>query len=60
MEPSSPFLEANGLDAEDSSLIFAPEIASGGKGRVFINNQPATVSVLKQIAPHLAVVHAQK
>ena len=35
------------------------EIATGGKGRVFINNQPATVAVLKQIAPHLAIVHAQ-
>src|SRR6266850_5077215 len=52
-------LESNGLDAEDSSLIVRREIGSGGKGRVFINNQPATVSVLKQIAPHLAVIHAQ-
>ena len=52
-------LESNGLDAEDSSLIVRREISSGGKGRVFINNQPATVSVLKQIAPHLAVIHAQ-
>jgi len=26
---------------------------------VFINNQPATVAVLKQIGPHLAVIHAQ-
>ena len=52
-------LENNGLDAEDASLIVRREIASGGKGRVFINNQPATVAVLKQMAPHLAVVHAQ-
>ncbi len=52
-------LESNGLDAEDASLIVRREIAPGGKGRVFINNQPATVSVLKQIAPHLAVIHAQ-
>ena len=52
-------LESNGLDAEDVSLIVRREIAPGGKGRVFINNQPATVSVLKQIAPHLAVIHAQ-
>ena len=52
-------LESNGLDAEDASLILRREIASGGKGRVFINNQPATVSVLKQIAPHLAIIHAQ-
>lgn len=52
-------LESNGLDADDSSLILRREIALGGKGRVFINNQPATVSVLKQIAPCVAVIHAQ-
>jgi DNA repair protein RecN (Recombination protein N) len=52
-------LETNGLDAENGSLILRREIAPGGKGRVFINNQPATLAVLKQIAPHLAVIHAQ-
>jgi DNA repair protein RecN (Recombination protein N) len=52
-------LENNGLDSEGSSVILRREIAAGGKGRVFINNQPATVAVLKQMAPHLAVVHAQ-
>ena len=52
-------LETNGIDAEDSSLILRREIAAGGKGRVFINNQPATVAVLRQIGPYLAVVHAQ-
>lgn len=52
-------LETNGLDAENGSLILRREIAPGGKGRVFINNQPATVAVLKQIAPHLSVIHAQ-
>src|SRR6195256_4652 len=52
-------LETNGLDVEDASLIVRREIASGGKGRAFVNNQPATLAVLKQIAPHLAVIHAQ-
>ena len=53
-------LEANGLDeSDDGSLILRREIATGGKGRVFINNQPATVSVLRLLAPHLAVIHAQ-
>ena len=52
-------LQANGLDAEDEVLILRREISAGGKGRVFINNQPATVTVLKQLAPHLAVIHAQ-
>jgi len=26
---------------------------------VFVNNQPATVAVLRQLAPHLATIHAQ-
>jgi DNA repair protein RecN (Recombination protein N) len=53
-------LESNGLDeSEDGSLIVRREIAPGGKGRVFVNNQPATVAVLRQLAPYLAVIHAQ-
>jgi len=52
-------LEENGIDAEDDSLILRREIAATGKGRVFINNQPATVAVLRQLAPHLATIHAQ-
>ncbi|MGC2611578.1 MAG: DNA repair protein RecN [Candidatus Sulfotelmatobacter sp.] len=53
-------LEHNGLDeSEDGSLIVRREIAAGGKGRVFVNNQPATVAVLRLLAPHLATIHAQ-
>jgi DNA repair protein RecN (Recombination protein N) len=52
-------LEENGLDAESDSVILRREIVVGGKGRVFVNNQPATVAVLKQLAPYLATVHAQ-
>ena len=53
-------LEANGLDeSDDGSLILRREIAAGGKGRVFVNNQPATVAVLRLLAPYLAIIHAQ-
>ena len=52
-------LEANGIDSGESQLILRREISAGGKGRVFVNNQPATVTVLRQLAPHLAVIHAQ-
>jgi DNA repair protein RecN (Recombination protein N) len=52
-------LSENGLDDEGGSLILRREIAAGGKGRVFLNNQPATVAVLKRLAPHLATIHAQ-
>jgi len=52
-------LEENGIDAEGTEIILRREIMAGGKGRVFVNNQPATVTVLKQLAPELALVHAQ-
>jgi len=52
-------LEANGIDAEGAEIILRRDILANGKGRVFVNNQPATVAVLKQLAPELALVHAQ-
>src|SRR5579863_2076539 len=52
-------LEENGIDAEGDEILLRREIMSGGKGRVFVNNQPATVAVLRQLAPELALVHAQ-
>jgi DNA repair protein RecN (Recombination protein N) len=52
-------LEANGIDAEGDEILLRREIAISGKGRVFVNNQPATVAVLRQLAPELALVHAQ-
>jgi DNA repair protein RecN (Recombination protein N) len=52
-------LEANGIDSAGNDVILRREILSTGKGRVFVNNQPATVTVLKQLAPELALVHAQ-
>src|SRR5579859_5616584 len=42
-------LEENGLDSGGAEIILRREIQSGGKGRVFINNQPATVAVLRQL-----------
>lgn len=53
----SRVLEENGIDEDDSDVILRREIAA--KGRVFVNNQPATVALLKQLAPHLASIHAQ-
>ena len=52
-------LEENGIEPEAGELIIKREIAAGGKSRVFINNQPATVALLKQLAPQLASIHAQ-
>ncbi|HKT24301.1 MAG TPA: DNA repair protein RecN [Terriglobales bacterium] len=50
-------LDENGLESASEELILKREI--GTKNRVWINNQPATVSVLRQLAPELAAIHAQ-
>jgi DNA repair protein RecN (Recombination protein N) len=52
-------LEANGIDSESDHILLRREIVATGKGRVFVNNQPATVGVLRQLAPELALVHSQ-
>lgn len=52
-------LEANGIDSESDQILLRREIAANGKGRVFVNNQPATVAVLRHLAPELALVHSQ-
>ncbi|HXS13562.1 MAG TPA: DNA repair protein RecN [Acidobacteriaceae bacterium] len=52
-------LEENGIDPEGDEILLRREIGVSGKGRVFVNNQPATVNVLRQLAPELALVHAQ-
>jgi DNA repair protein RecN (Recombination protein N) len=52
-------LEENGIDSAGNDVIIRREISATGKGRVFVNNQPATVAVLRQLAPELALVHAQ-
>jgi DNA repair protein RecN (Recombination protein N) len=55
----APLLESNGIEPEGAHIIVKREIAAGGKGRVFVNNQPATVALLRQMAPALASIHAQ-
>ncbi|MBB5329248.1 DNA repair protein RecN (Recombination protein N) [Edaphobacter lichenicola] len=56
---AASILEANGIDSESDHLLLRREILANGKGRVFVNNQPATVGVLRQLAPQLALVHSQ-
>jgi DNA repair protein RecN (Recombination protein N) len=52
-------LEENGIEPEGNQVIVKREVAAGGKGRVFVNNQPATVALLRALAPALASIHAQ-
>ena len=53
-------LDANGIDAGGRTrFCCGGRLRASGKGRVFVNNQPATVAVLRELAPELALIHAQ-
>ena len=52
-------LEQAGFDGEDSELLLDREISSNGKSRVYVNNRPASVALLKELAPHLGDIHGQ-
>lgn len=52
------FLQENGLDHEQE-LILRREIATNGKTRSFINDTPATLQQLKQLASLLVDLHQQ-
>ena len=58
-EEAERILAAHGIDAGDGEILLRREIAASGKGRVFVNSQPATAAVLKLLAPELALIHAQ-
>jgi DNA repair protein RecN (Recombination protein N) len=58
-EEADAILKAHGVDAGDGEILLRREITASGKGRVFVNNQPATAAVLKLLAPELALIHAQ-
>ena len=54
-------LERLGLDSEDTGLdiIVRREISSDERNRVYVNNQPSTVSALRELAPSLLDIHGQ-
>src|SRR5262245_9505926 len=52
-------LEKLGIDADGDEIIVRREISTDGRNRVFINNQPSTLSALKDLAPLLLDIHGQ-
>jgi DNA repair protein RecN (Recombination protein N) len=53
-------LEESGIGITDGDeLILQRDLMPLGRSRIFINNQPATVGLLKALAPLLAEVHGQ-
>jgi len=55
-------LAAAGLEApeEGGELLVRREISRGGRNRVFVNDQLATLRLLAELAPHLLRIHGQR
>jgi DNA repair protein RecN (Recombination protein N) len=44
----------------ETEILVRREIARNGRNRVFVNDQPATLRLLAELAPHLLRIHGQR
>lgn len=56
----TPFFEENGLMLEDDTLLIRRQLIPDGKSRAFINDQPVSVSLLKQLGEQLVEILGQQ
>jgi DNA repair protein RecN (Recombination protein N) len=49
-----------GIDHDGGELVVRREIGREGKNRVFVNDQPATLRLLQELAPALLRLHGQR
>ena len=53
-------LEARGLDFErDEDLVLRRQLSADGRSRAYVNDQPASVGVLRELGAQLVEVHGQ-
>ena len=52
-------LEANGLVVEDDQIILRRVQSADGRGRAFVNDQPASIGLLREIGGALLEIHGQ-
>ena len=52
-------LEQAGVELDGDELLVEREILTGGKSRAFVSNRPATLALLRQLAPYLGDIHGQ-
>jgi len=57
--PARRILADQGLDDDGPLLIIRRQITSGGRSRAFINDQPVSVGLLRQVGESLIEIHGQ-
>jgi len=53
------FFQESDLAYEESECLLRRELYSSGKSRVFINDSPASLSIIKNLGAHLIDIHSQ-
>lgn len=59
---NSPLIElltASGIEGAEEEIVIRREVNANGRGRIFVNNQIATLGLLKAIQPHVIDIHGQ-
>jgi DNA repair protein RecN (Recombination protein N) len=62
VEGNTPLLDLlfeAGIEVEDDEALIRRELVASGRGRIFINNQVASLGLLKSMQPHLIDIHGQ-
>ncbi|HMV87704.1 MAG TPA: DNA repair protein RecN [Blastocatellia bacterium] len=57
--PLIELLSESGIEGAEEEIIIRREVSSNSRGRIFVNNQIATLSLLKAIQPHVLDIHGQ-
>lgn len=59
-KPLVQLIAESGIEApEEDELVIKREISATGRGRIFVNNQVATLGLLKAMQPHIVDIHGQ-
>jgi DNA repair protein RecN (Recombination protein N) len=59
LEDATALLEERGLSADGDEVVIRRELHSSGKGRATVNGALVPVSLLRDLAPRLTVIHGQ-
>ncbi len=52
-------LSSAGIECDGDELIVERQVLASGKSRAYVNGSPATVGLLRDLAPHLGDIHGQ-
>lgn len=57
--PSQEILNESDIECEDGEIILRRSVSADGRSKAYINDQPVSVSLLKQVGETLVEIHGQ-